>query len=151
MTSICLKRGRETGSPQPSVDKNACSPHRWNMEQLVSPSWKRSRVHGEAVAESSSAFMGGAGEEVASSSAGDVSAVVRPQRTDPATGEPLFSLEQVKDIVRHACDERERTLREAYDKILGEKLQEQYQSFAKFNEDYISRQLKASDLQSYVS
>ena len=60
-------------------------------------------------------------------------------------------LEQVKAIVRPACDERERTLREAYDKILGEKLQEQYQSFAKFNEDYISRQLKASDLQSYVS
>jgi len=72
------------------------------------------------------------------------------QRSDPHTGEPLFSLDQVKDIVRHAVDEKERTLREQYDRILHDKLQEQFRSFAKFNEDYISRQLKSGDL-SYCS
>ena len=90
-------------------------------------------------------------------------------------------MDQVKDIVRRAVDEKERALREQYDRILGQKLQgaraqevtsacygrplsprsvgcaslcdlahfsllptEQYQAFAKFNEDYISRSLKGS-------
>ena len=71
------------------------------------------------------------------------------QRTDPVTGEVLFSLEQVKDIVRRAVCEKERALREQYDAILQRKLQEQYQAFAKFNEDYISRQARGTDM-SYV-
>ena len=56
----------------------------------------------------------------------------------------------VRDIVRRAVDEKERSLREQYERILQQKLQEQYQAFAKFNEDYISRSLKSSDL-GYVS
>ena len=59
-------------------------------------------------------------------------------------------MEQVKDIVRKAVDEKERCLREQYDRILQEKLQEQFRSFSKFNEDYISRSLKSGDL-SYCS
>lgn len=74
----------------------------------------------------------------------------QPQRFDPQTGEHLFSLEQVRDVVRRAVDEKERALREQYDHILQQKLNEQFQSFAKFNEDYISRSLKTSDL-SYCS
>jgi len=80
----------------------------------------------------------------------DLSAALRQQRCDPQTGEVLFTLEQVKDIVRRAVDEKERSLREVYDRILQEKLQEQFKSFAKFNEDYISRTLKSTDL-SYCS
>ena len=133
----------------------------------------------------------------------DISAQLR-QRVDPHTGEVLFTLDSVKDIVRRAVDEKERSLREQYDRILQQKLQgarahiaharappppagasprrrlapphgphmqprrfpfahaplhtlrarpsfaEQYQAFAKFNEDYISRSLKSSDL-AYVS
>ena len=75
---------------------------------------------------------------------------VSGQRVDPVTGEHLFSMDQVRDIVRRAVDEKERTLREQYDRILSQKLQEQYQAFAKFNEDYISRSLKGNDL-SYCS
>ena len=42
----------------------------------------------------------------------DLSATFRhPQRIDPHTGEALFSMEQVKDIVRRAVDEKERALR----------------------------------------
>jgi|TARA_B100000524_G_C23582947_1_gene346077 hypothetical protein len=72
------------------------------------------------------------------------------QRCDPQTGEVLFTIEQVMDIVRRAVEDKERCLRELYDRILQEKLQEQYRAFAKFNEDYISRQLKSSEL-SYCS
>jgi len=82
-------------------------------------------------------------------SAVDLSSALR-QRCDPHTGEVLFTLDQVKDIVRRAVEEKERSLRETYDRILQEKLQEQFRSFAKFNEDYISRQLKSGDL-SYCS
>eukprot|EP00962_Isochrysis_galbana_P005464 scaffold1487_cov116-Isochrysis_galbana.AAC.3 len=76
----------------------------------------------------------------------DLSAALR-QRTDPHTGEVLFTLDQVhsqmpvecgsrrqahqlpvlfaqvRDIVRKAVEERERTLREHYDRILQTKLQ----------------------------
>jgi len=79
----------------------------------------------------------------------DLTAALR-QRCDPHTGEVLFTLEQVKDIVRRAVEEKERNLRELFERILQEKLQEQYKAFAKFNEDYISRQLKSGDL-SYCS
>ena len=78
-----------------------------------------------------------------------LSATLR-QRIDPHTGEVLFALDQVKDIVRRAVDEKERCLREQYDRILQEKLQEQFRAFSKFNEDYISRSLKSGDL-SYCS
>jgi len=59
-------------------------------------------------------------------------------------------MDQVRDIVRRAVDEKERSLREQYDRVLQQKLQEQYQAFAKFNEDYISRSLKSHDL-GYIS
>ena len=62
----------------------------------------------------------------------------------------MFSLEQVRDIVTRTVEARERVLRQEYDRVLQQKLQEQWASFAKFNEDYVSRTLKSSDL-SYVS
>ena len=62
----------------------------------------------------------------------------------------MFSLEQVRDIVTRTVEARERVLRQEYDRVLQQKLQEQWASFAKFNEDYVSRTLKSSDL-SYLS
>ena len=35
----------------------------------------------------------------------------------------MFSLEQVRDIVQRTCDERERVLREHYERVLQQKLQ----------------------------
>ena len=55
----------------------------------------------------------------------------------------------MQNIVRHAVDQKEAQLREQYDQVLQAKLQEQYACFAKFNEDYMSRQLKERDM-SYV-
>ena len=45
------------------------------------------------------------------------------ERTDPLTGEVLLTMDQVRDIVRRAVDEKERSLREQYDRILQQKLQ----------------------------
>jgi hypothetical protein len=64
--------------------------------------------------------------------------------------EVLFTYDQVKEIVNRAVAEREAQLRVEYDMILNERLQEQFRNFTKFNEDYISRQLKQSDF-SYLS
>ena len=61
------------------------------------------------------------------------------------------TMEFVNDMASKAeAPEKEQSLREQYDRILQQKLQEQYQAFAKFNEDYISRNLKSHDL-GYVS
>ncbi|KOO31021.1 akirin 2 [Chrysochromulina tobinii] len=151
---LMAKRPREEAG-EVAMMVTGCSPHRWKFTESPSPASKRTRSHAEAVAAAStcsSAFMvtdGGAGP---SSVGTDLSATFRhPQRIDPHTGEALFSMEQVKDIVRRAVDEKERALREQYDRILSTKLQEQYMAFAKFNEDYISRSLKSNDLQSYIS
>merc|ERR1719198_1091732 len=119
---------------------------------MESPASKQQRRHSEqGSAPSSSAFLPALPSDDAGSSAlqPDLSTALR-QRIDPQTGEVLFSMDQVRDIVRRAVDEKERALREQYDRILQQKLQEQYQAFAKFNEDYISRSLKSNDL-AYVS
>lgn len=70
--------------------------------------------------------------------------------TSQAPEEMLFTYDQVREIVSRVVAEKEQQLRAEYDQILQQQLQEQYRNFAKFNEDYISRQLKQSDF-SYLS
>lgn len=55
-----------------------------------------------------------------------------------------------EDEVRMILEVRENQLREEYDTILCNLLQEQFNQFAKFNQDYISRQFKSTDF-SYTS
>jgi len=74
-----------------------------------------------------------------------------PRAPKPVAGsEPLFTESQVRAMIEKAVADREISLRAEYDSILQERLQEQYRSFSKFHEDYISRQLKDSDF-SYMS
>lgn len=139
-----LKRPRD--SPEQSADVAMCS------RFVESPASKRTRARVEPLACDlfrSSAF-GGILDGAGACPTDGCGAPVAGQRIDPHTGEMLFTLEQTRDIVRRALEEKERRLREQYDRILQQKLQEQYQAFAKFNEDYISRSLKADDL-GYVS
>ncbi|KAL3904124.1 MAG: hypothetical protein SGPRY_011407, partial [Prymnesium sp.] len=148
LMSIALgKRGRDVaGSPQMQFNEVNCSPHRCGL--LESPNLKRTRAHAPPAAEesgSSSSFACESARNAGASAAADITSALR-NRVDPISGEPLFTLEQVKDIVRRAVDEKERQIRLEYDGILQQKLQEQYQAFAKFNEDYISRTLKSRDL-----
>jgi hypothetical protein len=74
----------------------------------------------------------------------------RNKNTNPQMSEMLFTYDQVREIVNRVVAEKEQQLRAEYDQILQQQLQEQYRNFAKFNEDYISRQLKQSDF-SYLS
>lgn len=71
-----------------------------------------------------------------------------------ATKEPikekLFSLEDLKEILHNALSAQETRLREEYDRVLIERLQEQFASFSKFNEDCIYRQMHSSE-SSYIS
>ena len=153
-----LKRprdGAENEFEPPAPREPSCSPLR--MMALESPASKRTRQHaplsqGSAPSAGARPSPFAAGPSGAGPSAAGALplAAASPQRCDPATGEPLFTLSQVQGIVRHAVDQKEAQLREQYDQVLQAKLQEQYASFAKFNEDYLSRQLKSNDL-SYLS
>ncbi|GJQ08230.1 hypothetical protein GpartN1_g21.t1 [Galdieria partita] len=64
--------------------------------------------------------------------------------------EKLFSLKEMKEIVSEALANKTRHLAYRYNAVMQERLAEQFQSFSKFNEDYVSRQLKERDC-SYLS
>jgi len=72
------------------------------------------------------------------------------KRVKPADQGAVFSREEVEQIVQRAVAAAEERLRSEYDKILAEKLAEQFESFTTFNQAYISRQLKESEF-SYMS
>jgi len=62
----------------------------------------------------------------------------------------LLSLKQVNMICARLLKEREEKIREEYDRILSNKLNEQYEGFVRFTQDQLTRRF--SELQfSYVS
>jgi len=63
---------------------------------------------------------------------------------------PLFNFKQVSLICERLVREREEALREEYDKVLSDKLAEQYDAFVKFTYDQIQRRLNDRPM-SYVS
>jgi hypothetical protein len=63
---------------------------------------------------------------------------------------PIFSMTQVNAICERMLGERETAIREQYDKILTQKMSEQYDSFVKFTHEQIQRRFATSQC-SYVS
>jgi hypothetical protein len=63
---------------------------------------------------------------------------------------PLLTLRQVGLVCERLLKEREDQLREEYDKVLNEKLTEQYEAFLKFNYDQLNRRY-GETAASYVS
>ncbi len=63
---------------------------------------------------------------------------------------PIFSMNQVNLICDRMLKEREQFIREQYDKILAQKLSEQYDAFVKFTHEQIQRRFENSQC-SYVS
>lgn len=62
----------------------------------------------------------------------------------------LLTLKQVNMICARLLQEREETIREEYDRILANKLNEQYEGFVRFTQDQLTRRF--SEMQfSYVS
>ena len=105
--------------------------------QAYSPSPKKADTEGDSERGAAS---------VASSPRDQVAAT--PDKT--AAGEKLYSKEELHNIINKVLKERESMLREEYNRILQAKLAEQFNSFTKFNQDYISRQIKGNPF-SYVS
>mmetsp|Transcript_24443 Transcript_24443/g.48081 ORF Transcript_24443/g.48081 Transcript_24443/m.48081 type:complete len:249 (+) Transcript_24443:52-798(+) len=76
----------------------------------------------------------------------------QPQQYMSDNSEKLFSKKQVKKILRECLAAQEEQLREEYDKKLNVLLQEQYDSFNRFNQDCISRSNDKNDyFESYIS
>lgn len=63
---------------------------------------------------------------------------------------PLFSMNQVNSLCDKMLKEREQYIREQYDKILAQKLNEQYDAFVKFTHEQIQRRFETSQC-TYVS
>ena len=63
---------------------------------------------------------------------------------------PLFTMNQVNAICERLIREREQLVREEYDKILQQKLNEQYDAFVKFTHEQIQRKFESSQC-TYVS
>merc|ERR1712137_327148 len=51
----------------------------------------------------------------------------------------VFSLADLNEVVSKALQEREEALRCEYDEVLAKRQQEHFQTFAKFNDDYITK------------
>lgn len=62
-----------------------------------------------------------------------------PGSSPPRKDQPLFTLKQVTLICERMLKERETQVTEEYDKVLREKLAEQYDAFVKFNYDQVQR------------
>lgn len=62
----------------------------------------------------------------------------------------VFTVSDLRDIISSVLAEREAKLNEDFARILHERLAEQFRDFTKFNEDYVSRQLRGRDV-AYLS
>lgn len=51
----------------------------------------------------------------------------------------MFTLDELNEVITNAIQEREEELREEYDRALASRQQEQFQTFAKFNDDFITK------------
>jgi hypothetical protein len=60
--------------------------------------------------------------------------------------QPLFTLRQVTMIVERLWKEREEQVREEYDRVLSDKLAEQYEAFVRFNRDYLQRRFSGDSI-----
>jgi len=68
----------------------------------------------------------------------------------PSRETPLLTLRQVGLVCERLLKEREDQLREEYEKVLNDKLTEQYESFLRFNHDQLNRRF-GETAASYVS
>ena len=56
----------------------------------------------------------------------------------------MYTAQQVAAIVNGAVKDREKVLREEFEQLLAERLDDQWRSFAKFNEDQLHQKLEKS-------
>jgi len=90
----------------------------------------------------------------ASSSSQQQGATAQPLSAKALVGtkeKPVFTLKQMSIICERMCQERTDKVRQEYDKILQQKLSEQYDAFVKFIDHQIQQRFNQSQLPSYLS
>jgi len=70
---------------------------------------------------------------------------------DDKSDKKVFSLKEMTMICEKMCKERTDAVRQEYDKILHQKLSEQYDAFVKFIDHQIQQRFNESQLPSYLS
>ncbi|KAL7711547.1 Akirin [Entamoeba marina] len=66
-----------------------------------------------------------------------------------STGKTQFSLDDVKEIVTAAVRINEAKVREEYNNVLTSQLQQQFQSFSRYQQDYLTKQYGESNVSYY--
>lgn len=64
--------------------------------------------------------------------------------------EKVFTVADLRDIVTSVVAERETKLSEEFAGVLNDRLAEQFRDFTKFNEDYVTRQMRGREF-TYLS
>ena len=76
---------------------------------------------------------------------------VKAAKKEDLSDRPLFTFEQVSLVCAKMLKEQQDRIQEEYDKILKDKLTEQYDTFVKFTHDQIQRDMKRNEYPSYMS
>jgi len=99
--------------------------------------------------------MRAASAAMSASSAGGGAAASREaassSSSSAAASKPIFTLKQMTMIVERMCKERTDQVRAEYEKILQQKLGEQYDAFVRFIDHQIQQRFQTSALPSYLS
>jgi len=131
-----LKRLRKRKQIAPATTGERSSP----------PSSPEPMMDDASVMRAASAAMSAAGPSketaVATSSSSSASST---------TSKPIFTLKQMTMIVERMCKERTDQVRAEYEKILQQKLGEQYDAFVRFIDHQIQQRFQTSALPSYLS
>lgn len=90
-------------------------------------------------------------DNVSSTGAGPSSPKSSVTMTKNKGDRPVFTLKQMTLICEKMCQERTDQVREEYDRILQQKLSEQYDAFVKFVDHQIQQRFNQSQLPSYLS
>lgn len=156
-----LKRGRCTPSTSSSTLRVASTPPKYSPSQQQ----QQQHHHQQHIPSSSSNATNNTSSPVPAAqrlSPDEIAALARhvPRRLKRvvekmaagtiADKDKVFTVADLREIISSVLAEREAKLSEEFAKILHERLAEQFRDFTKFNEDYVTRQLRGTDL-AYLS
>eukprot|EP01111_Echinosteliopsis_oligospora_P010975 TRINITY_DN350_c0_g1_i1.p1 TRINITY_DN350_c0_g1~~TRINITY_DN350_c0_g1_i1.p1 ORF type:complete len:149 (-),score=29.13 TRINITY_DN350_c0_g1_i1:237-683(-) len=148
MLKLSAKRSYDSMDTCPP---SQCSPHR--IQFLDSSPMKRIKIAKTSPPSSPSSTTSAVKTDYFVAPPADTTALVTnnaPRKQKVLNGEVVFTESEVKSIVEKAVTEREAAIKLEFERILQDLLQEQFNNFSKFHQDYVSRQIKDSDF-SYMS
>ncbi|KHJ40959.1 hypothetical protein D918_08966 [Trichuris suis] len=84
--------------------------------------------------------------------AGESRVTSMPNAEDvPSPGQPFFSLKQIRHVFARLLREHGLEMEAKFEKLLQERLNDQYMAFLNFTQDQIHRQFQATEIPSYIS